>query len=63
MPFWMLGYTSFDRFLFPEQRISRVDDKHPLAANITSNASEILRRIMHRMFVSGAQNLTLRILM
>jgi hypothetical protein len=57
MPFWMLGHSSFDRFLFREQRISRVDYEYPPAADLTSDALKIRWRIMHGMFVAATQKL------
>jgi hypothetical protein len=63
MPFWMPGHSGFDRFLLLEQRISRVDDEEPFASNLAGDAFEILRRIMHGVFVSSAQELTAGILM
>ena len=54
MPFRMLCFSGVDRFLFLEQRVSRVNDEDPLAPDVISSAFEILARIVHGMFVSGA---------
>ena len=62
MPLGVLDRPGFNRFLFLEQRVSGVNDKHPFAANITGDASEILPRIMHGMFVSGADHAAVGIL-